>query len=379
MRGRSDAPAPSSSSRRLQIHAAHTRRTRGRARVRTVVGRIADTRDWMRMEPFDLNDLDAQQRWDAFASGGAPSGIDTWCSRPTWSLAVHHAFADLSEDPGPPVGFLDDDGIGTFGRVCTAEGDTALVPLDRVWGFASPIVCTVGCERRVAANVAAALLAEPDWKICVLTGMTEGSALFEAVVEGFGRHLALYGGESRVRCQASLDDGIDGYLQRRSREHRRNLRQADRHVEALEDPLTYDIADTAAPASVTRRLHAVEMLSWKGLDGSGIESPDMARLYEQLVTALSTRGALRCVFVRQRGEDVGFILGGVLGDTYRGLQISFVENVRTLSIGNLLQWHEIQRSCAEGLRTYDLGMDIAYKRRWAESQFETTSVIAVRR
>ena len=327
------------------------------------------------MESFDLTDTSAQTKWDQFAQLGGDLGIDPWCSQSPWGLAVHDAFADRSTDPGPAFGLENDDGLAAFGRLRSEEGTDALVPLDRVWGFASPVLAAPGHERAVCHDLAANLMADPTWRICVLSGMQNDGLLFEAVLDGFGRHLPLYAGEERVRCQARLDGGIDGYLSRRSREHRRNIRQPERHAHGL----TYDIADTHSPVQIVTRLHAVETKSWKGLDGSGIESPDMAQLYERLIVELSTRHALRCVFLQLDDTDVGFIVGGVLGGTYRGLQISFVEEVRARSVGNLLQWHEVQRSCEEGLHTYDLGMDIAYKRRWAETLFATTAVIAVRR
>lgn len=327
------------------------------------------------MEPFDLTSPMGRAKWDALAASGTELGIDSWCSQSLWGLAVHHAFSDPATDPGPAFGLEHEHGIAEFGRIETAEGAGALVPLDRVWGFATPVVAAAGHQRAVCVDLAAHLISDPTWKICVLTGVQENGALYDAIVDGFGRHLPLYTGEARVRCQASLEGGVDGYLSRRSREHRRNIRQAERHSPGL----TYDIVDGAPTQHIVARLHAVEANSWKGRDGSGIESPDMARLYERLVVELSERAALRCVFVQLDGIDVGFILGGVLAGTYRGLQISFTENVRALGVGNLLQWHEVQRGCEEGLHAYDLGMDIAYKRRWAEVLFETTTVIAVRR
>ena len=327
------------------------------------------------MEPFDLTDPAARGRWDALAGNGSDLGIDSWCSQSPWGLAVHEAFSDSATDPGPFFGLEHQEGIAAFGRSKTEEGASALVPLDRVWGFATPVVAAVGHQRAVCTDLAAHLISDPTWKICVLTGVQQNGALYEAVVDGFGRHLPLYAGEVRVRCRASLEGGVDGYLSRRSREHRRNIRQAERHA----NDLTYDIVDGAPPHDIVTRLHTVERNSWKGRDGSGIESPDMARLYERLVVELSERAALRCVFVQLDGVDVGFILGGVLTGTYRGLQISFVEDVRARSIGNLLQWYEVQRGCQEGLHTYDLGMDIAYKRRWAEVLYETATIIAVRR
>ena len=327
------------------------------------------------MEPFDLADAKGRARWDSLAERGASLGIDSWCSQSSWSLAVHGSFEDPQTDPGPAFGLEHASGVATFGRLYTAERASALVPLDRVWGFASPVVCDLGAEADVCEDLAATLLADPTWKVCVLTGAELEGPLYNSLVNSFGRHLPLYAGESRTRCQASLDGGVDGYLSRRSREHRRNIRQAERQAAGL----TYAVADHGQPLEIVKRLHAVEAQSWKGRDGSGIESPDMARLYRTLVHDLSRRKALRCVFLQQEGNDIGFILGGVLGSTYRGLQTSFSEEARARSVGNLLQWHELQRACDEGLHTYDLGMDIAYKRRWAEQLFETTAIVAVRR
>jgi Acetyltransferase (GNAT) domain len=327
------------------------------------------------MQPFDPLDPTGHSRWDTDAAT-AP-GIDAWCSRPTWTTAVHHAFA-TDTDPGPPLGLYSELGLASFAQLQADDGSTVLAPLDRVWGFGANIVPSEHTSLEELTNdTAAALLAVPDWKICVLAGTIEDSALDAATISAFGRHLPLYAGEERTRCQASLAGGIDGYLSRRTREHRRNIRQAERR--ATKAGVTFTVADNVDSTKTIARLHAIEATSWKGIDGSGIEAPEMAALYERLVRDLNARNALRCVFAQTDEGDVGFILGGVLGNTYRGLQISFTESARELSVGNLLQWHEVQRMCAEGLHTYDLGMDIDYKRRWAENHMTTRAIIAVRR
>lgn len=337
------------------------------------------------MEPFDPLDPASHAEWDADAGAAQQQGIDPWCSRPTWSVAVHHAFA-TDGDPGPPVGLASPIGIAAFAQLRADDGATVLAPLDRVWGFGASIIPSATPDNpdnpddpiELLDDTVAALLAMPNWKICVLAGTVEDSPLDTATIDAFGRHLPLYAGESRTRCQASLDGGIDGYLSRRAREHRRNIRQAERR--AANAGLTFTVDDGADPTTTITRLHAVESSSWKGLEGSGIEAAEMATLYERLVRVLAANGALRCVFAQHgNGDDAGFILGGVLGDTYRGLQISFTEDARELSVGNLLQWHEVQRMCTDGLHTYDLGMDIEYKRRWAETQLTTRAIIAIRR
>ena len=330
------------------------------------------------MEPFDPLDPAAHDRWDADAASGENIGIDPWCSRPTWALAVNGAFS-TDADPGPPIGLESELGQAVFASLRADDGTTVLAPLDRVWGFGSCIIPSRDAPTRdLLDDTVAALLARSDWRICALSGMVEHSPIDEAVVEAFGRHLPLYAGASRTRCQASLAGGVDGYLSRRAREHRRNVRQAERRANSA--GVIYDVADDHPPERMIRRLHAVETESWKGREGSGIEANEMARLYERLIGDLGRRNAVRCVFAQlPSGADVGFILGGVLGDTYRGLQVSFIEESRGLSVGNLLQWHEVQRMCTENLRTYDLGMDIDYKRRWAENEMTTRTVFAVRR
>ena len=330
------------------------------------------------MEPFDPLTTNDIAWWDDFAAQGRAIGIDAWCSRPVWGLAVHRSFAGVQDSV---VSVTSDAGLGVFGRIVGDDETPALVPLDRIWGFGSPIVCSPGAAETVVGDVADQLVADPLWRVCALSGMAVGGELDRAVIRGFGRHVSLFAGETRSRCRASLDGGVDGYLAHRTREHRRNIRQAERR--AVDAGLSFVVDDGGGPAGTIARLHAVEHRSWKGLEGSGIESPEMAALYEHLVRDLSASGALRCVFAQAPVPDgppcdVGFILGGVLGDTYRGLQISFVEEFRHLGVGNLLQWHEVQRMCIEQLRVYDLGMDIGYKRRWAEELFETRTVIAVR-
>ena len=196
------------------------------------------------------------------------------------------------------------------------------------------------------------------------------------MIAGFAPHARVLAGMDTDRCVASLAGGFDAWEGRRTRSFRRNLRQALRRAE--DGGVTIEIADTCAAANIIDRLHTVERRSWKGMDGSGIESPEMGALYASLVADLAHTNALRCAFARLNGRDVGFILGGVFGDTYRGLQLSFTEDVRAFSIGNVLQAHETARLCVAGVDRYDLGMDIPYKRNWGEQVVRTRTLIIVR-
>ena len=286
------------------------------------------------MEPFDPLGPSVLAEWDRFAAQGSTVGIDQWCSRPAWGLAVHRSFAAGDS----VVCVVGESGLGVFGRMIGDDHTPALVPLDRVWGFGSPIVCSPGAAESVVTDLADQLVADPFWKVCATSGMAVGGELDRAVIRAFGRHVSLFAGETRARCRASLEGGVDGYLSRRTREHRRNIRQAERR--SNHQGVFFAVDDGHDPTRTISRLHAVEHRSWKGLEGSGIESPEMASLYDRLVKDLGAMGSLRCVFAQRADEngdpaDIGFILGGVIGGTYRGLQISFDEEFRGNGIGNL--------------------------------------------
>lgn len=323
------------------------------------------------MEPVDPADTaDWTTTWDALVADTDPQSIDRWCSSSPWATSAKSAFNHHGE-----LVVACSDGAGFAMATVDGAPGGALVPLESVWLFGAPIV---GSDPRAASSYAAEyFFSQRREQAIYLGGYREDSPWWEALIGSFGPYADLFGGEERSRCRASLDGGIDGYLSRRTRTFRRNLRQGERR--ASNAGIHVDIVDTVDATLLLDRLHRIERNSWKGLDGSGIEGHDMATLYAHLLPLLSRQGSLRACVARDReGSDVGFIFGGVRGDTYRGLQISFVESARELGIGNLLQWHEIQRLAHEGLYTYDIGMDMEYKRLWTEELFVTRLLFARR-
>ena len=74
-------------------------------------------------------------------------------------------------------------------------------------------------------------------------------------------------------------------------------------------------------------------------------------------------------------RNASHVLGATFGDTYRGLQFSFDHRFSDLALGNLCQIEEIRRAAEDGLREYDLGTEVEYKKRWADSVFETSSLL----
>ncbi|MBT8240495.1 MAG: GNAT family N-acetyltransferase, partial [Acidimicrobiia bacterium] len=116
---------------------------------------------------------------------------------------------------------------------------------------------------------------------------------------------------------------------------------------------------------------------WKGVEGDGITSPGMTVTYRTMIDRLGARGRLRAAIARRDHRDVGFVLGGVRAGIYRGLQMSYSESVARLGVGHFLQAHQMQQ-LDTGIHTYDLGMDMEYKRRWSD-EIRSTVVVIVHR
>jgi CelD/BcsL family acetyltransferase involved in cellulose biosynthesis len=101
----------------------------------------------------------------------------------------------------------------------------------------------------------------------------------------------------------------------------------------------------------------------------------MRAFYAGVCPRLARRRALRVVFARLDGRDVGYLHGGSLARRFRGLQLSFDAGSSALSVGNLLQLEAVRWLAEDGFECYDLGSArSAYKRRWAE-RAETTATL----
>jgi CelD/BcsL family acetyltransferase involved in cellulose biosynthesis len=123
---------------------------------------------------------------------------------------------------------------------------------------------------------------------------------------------------------------------------------------------------------------AVESRSWKGAEHTGLSDPDLAAFYRRMLSTLSSTGRARALLAVREGVDVGYVIGGVRGFTYRGFQLSQAREVEHLSVGHLLQLEQVRRAAHDGVTTYDLGMLMPYKQRWAD-HLDTTFALVVRR
>ena len=324
------------------------------------------------MKHLTLTELD--QCWAEVESAlDRTPEIDRWCSGPDWVLPVHAGFGPGSG--AEPLVLTDGSGWALLARYRLADGRRVIAGLEPLWGFASPLV---GADvEGLAAGVAEALAGEP-WDQLVLPGMPEladDSSFPMRVATGLARLGPVGMGTGIVRQVADLSDGYEPWWGRRSARFRRNLSQSGRRAGAV--GLAVD--DASADPRVFERILAVEARSWKGRDDTGITSPEMLATYRAMTARLQARGRLRVLVAHLDGADVGYILGGVRAGIYRGLQLSYSQEVAELSVGHLLQHHQLRALCAAGdATTYDLGMDLDYKARWADHPVPTFTLVVSR-
>ncbi len=298
----------------------------------------------------------------------ATAGIDPWCSAPDWTFSTHLGFAP---DVEPVVlGDLERWAV-LFARYHDDSGEPVLGGIEPLWGFSCPLLLPHPAEQ--ARELAAELGRLDNWNRIVVTGLDAESALYLESIRAFASLGTVYRAGGIERCVADLSDGVDSWLARRSPRFRKQWRRRERDAEAA--GITVEILRQAE--GLMDRFLAIESKSWKGAEGDGITSPAMETTYRTMIDRLAERGRLRAAIARRDDTDVGFILGGVRAGIYRGLQLSYSQSVEHLGVGHLLQAHELKRVDPE-VHTYDLGMDMEYKRRWSD-EIRSTVVVIVHR
>ena len=325
------------------------------------------------MDSLSLDELDAQS--DSFDRHVADSpDVDGYCSSSDWILPAAQALMP-SRTPFLRRG---EHGYVALMGVEYPSGHV-LQPLEAMWGLACPVVG--GDERALAAELSAELQRSARRAALMLCGLRRESARFIALARALAGRYDLRVGPTVLRYCADLSAGVDAFLKSRSPNFRVSLKRARRR--AGERGLMFERClvapnDAAADAAYDRLL-AVEARSWKGREGVGIAASEMLGFYRLMIRRLVKRDGLRLMFARHEDRDVAYILGGVRGRSYRGLQFSFDAEYEQLSLGNLCQFQQIVQLCDEGIAQYDLGAEVEYKRRWGEQAQETVTLLALPR
>ncbi len=318
----------------------------------------------MEAHRFEVDDLPRiASYWDAAVD--ATPDVDTFCSSTIWSFSAATSFPEVAA----PIVVGNGRAFCGLRATTTAEGARVLVGLDPVWGFATPLV---GPPMEAAVMLAARLAQEP-FDLAVIAAQREDMVLTGCVARVLDEDFELLRGPVEHRLRVDLAGGVEPWFARRSPRFRQQLRRLRRDAAAR----GVEICDLSAlpPDEVFERILGIEARSWKGEADTGLASEDLAAFYRQICVRLAAREHLRVLVARVDDRDVGFILGGVRGDTYRGLQLSYDRNAADLGLGHLLQFDQLERLTTEGIAVYDLGMDMDYKRRWADRVDETISLV----
>lgn len=312
------------------------------------------------MTRLSLEELDqVSDRYDRSVLETAD--IDHFCSSSHWILPAAKRLHDA-----PPALIAHEGSAWVL-----LSGTSHLHPLETMWGLPSPLI---GPDPKETADVFVELV-RSEARPVVITGLSARSALASAFIERSRNYFTLFRGPVTRRYIGEISAGVDDFLSRRSGDFRKSLKRARRRC--AESGVRFEVADTTDVDTSFERILDVERRSWKGMRGVGIDTEPMRSFYEDMNQRLVAREARRLTFaVSEDGkETVAYILGGVLGPTYRGLQFSFDHRYRELSLGNVSQIHEIDRLSRDGIARYDLGTEVRYKKRWADRVVPTEAFI----
>ena len=319
------------------------------------------------MEQLSVGELGAcADAWDAAVA--RDPAVDPFCSRSAWQLSFHEAFA-----PARSLWLAREGDDQVVLARSEDERGAVFEPLENMWQLGSPLI----------GAGAAALLARslPECvRALALTGLPMDRGRLAPLLKAVRGRYEIRVFTPTTRFAASLEGGMEGWLGRRSRPFRRSLRAAERRVAGEGVSLVFvDVAGCQQIDALYARVLEVERRSWKGRQGIGAEKGAMSRFYRAIWPRLVERGELRLLFAERDGETLGYLHGGLVGDHFRGLQLSFGEEVRRLGLGNVLQLRMLERLYREGARSYDLGGRSAYKGHWAERGLTTFGLLLIRR
>jgi hypothetical protein len=319
------------------------------------------------MERLGFAQIDARARELDRAAASTPA-VDAFCSSSAWVLPAQAAFS-----PGAhPFAAREGDAWVLMMRVPVRTGSWAAVPLEAGWGLAAPLLGPDPTRSAELLWLMCETTTEPLQALFV-SGIQRDGPHWAALLKRFGSTHRMGLGEACPRRAASLAGGYEGWLSRRSARFRANLRRAQRAGEAAR--VTFERHEGGPPDALFDRIVDIESRSWKGVAGEGINDGPPRDFYRRMIRRLSALGALRVVFATRDGADLGYVFGGLMGHTYRGLQVSFDDAHRALSLGNLAQAEMIRWLCEDAFEVYDLGTDMEYKVRWAEPGLGTVTLV----
>jgi hypothetical protein len=294
------------------------------------------------------------------------AGIDPYCSRTDWILPFHASFTPLA----PLHIWHEEESFVVLAQGRPAEEKTLFSSVDSMWGFATALVG--GQSPRMLGSICRDILYKGH---LILYGLPNDRAFLDAVAGRTASTHRAFLLNPVSRCVASLQGGMEGFLSRRSSKFRVNMRRASQRV--ADAGVLLRCIDRAPADTVTAfysELLAIESRSWKGQSGEGADKPPMKDFYRHMFERIGPAGLLRMIVAELDGRQIGYLHGAVVNGRFRGLQFSFDDRHRSLSLGNVLQLKMLEWLCREHAELYDLGMAVPYKKKWAELEHQTQTM-----
>lgn len=311
-----------------------------------------------------------RKQWQRFAVTG--SHPDPCCCAPAWNLS----FLKIFNSQNRVYYHLDEDALVVFSEYKSLENGIYLAPLEDSWMFGTPMLGIFAPE--------AFSCALNQWRLeygsrlppILLSSMGEDDITSVKFFLRFRKHFNFYRTYSMIEGCASLRGGMEGWLSRRSANHRAKLKKAMK--KAVARGITFErhhpICREEA-AALYERMIKVEKRSWKGVERCGMAESPSREFYNELIGRQALDRAVLLIFARLDDKDIGFIYGACCGQFYRGQQFSYVNDMADLSIGNLMQFEKVKWLCELGLQRYDMGPitgpRMGYKNHWTEIQKES--------
>ncbi|MEX2579558.1 MAG: GNAT family N-acetyltransferase [Verrucomicrobiales bacterium] len=305
---------------------------------------------------------------DEFAAAvGRSTELSPLCTGPTWQTAAHDSLHGI----GPEAAHFIVESEGDWLVFVERDPPRVYFPLESGWLFGSPLVGEPDRLPDLLLKAARDFLPSPVG-FCI--GGVPAEGRLHRSLRARREFCRQFEEFPTTDCMiVDLDDGFDAWLARRSKRFRRSMK-------GLPGGESIEIEDGAAgdPSESFERILAIQRRTYKWREGEDIFQDDSyAAFYRGLLEQLHATGELRLLFARRAGADVGYIFGGVAGSDYRGFQMSYVESVRELGVGNALQLENLRRRADESIVRYDLGMHAAYKERWADRRKAFVAVFMV--
>lgn len=326
--------------------------------------------------PFlSLSELDRQnpetdalmRHWTMLANGTRQP--DPACSAPVWNLAYHEVF-----NPERRIFYLSSDtSLLLLSEMPPSEDGVILTPLEDSWMFGRPLLGFYAAELLEEALDIFAAEYKRKLRGLVLSGIVRRTPEATKLLVLHGRNYNFFKYQTTTQCYASLHGGMDGWLSRRSANHRAKLKKAARKARDAGIIFERHKPRTAKEAAnIYARMLAVELQSWKGIEKCGMAESPSREFYDCLIRRHALKNSCYVIFARHGDRDIGFIYGGASGTFYRGQQFSYTREYAPYSIGNLMQLEKVGWLCEECFTRYDMGPitgpRMEYKQHWTEGR-----------